>query len=331
MVATTLTPGLVSVVVASYNHTNYLERRMESLIGQTYQNIEILVIDDCSPENNLDVLRKYESNPKVKLFARKENGGWVVVFNQGSEMSAGEFILFANCDDECDPRMVERLVEGMRANPSAGICYCRSLLIDEEGNLLGDDFSAREKAFRSRCASDTLLTRHEMGRFLLHSCVIPNTSSALIRRECLTAVGQISSDYRVCSDWQLYFNVVSRYDVAYLASPLNKFRQHAPSITGSTKGQVIQEEYARLLLGQIRVLGLSRIEKARYRTRVMYLWASYLLAPSFSGLFNFTYQVRIVATHDWVALIFFPIGILHRIIELLIRIPSKLFRSASLA
>lgn len=60
-------PGLVSVVVASYNHAEFLVRRMESLIGQTYQDIEILVIDDCSPDNSVEVLRRYESHPKVKL------------------------------------------------------------------------------------------------------------------------------------------------------------------------------------------------------------------------------------------------------------------------
>ena len=96
-------PGLVSVVVASYNHAEFLEKRMESLINQTYSDLEMLVIDDCSPDNSLKVLRKYESHPKVKLVIRENNGGWVVVSNQGVEISSGEFVIFANCDDDCDP------------------------------------------------------------------------------------------------------------------------------------------------------------------------------------------------------------------------------------
>ena len=95
-------PGLVSIVVASYNHAEFLEQRMTSLINQTYQNIEILVIEDCSPDNSLEVLRKYESHPKVKLIVREKNGGWVAVSNQGIDLSSGEFVLFANCDDDCD-------------------------------------------------------------------------------------------------------------------------------------------------------------------------------------------------------------------------------------
>lgn len=318
-----MTPGLVSIIVASYNHAGYLERRMESLLGQTYQNIEVLVIDDCSTDNSLDVLRKYESCSGVQLVARNENGGWVVVFNQGTEMSAGEFILFANCDDECDPTMVERLVEGMRANPSAGICYCRSLLIDEEGHPLGDDFSGRERTFRARCATDVLLDKNEMQRFLLDSCVIPNTSAALIRRACFNSVGRISSEYRICSDWLLYFDIVRHYDVAYIAAPLNKFRQHKSSITGGAKSRIMYEEILRLLLGQIKTLGLSSTEKARYRMHVMYLWAIHLLSPTTGGMLNFNFHLKIALAYDWVALTFLPIAMVGRFVSLLYKFPVR--------
>ena len=124
-------PGLVSVVVASYNHAEFLVQRMESLIDQTYQDIEILVIDDCSTDNSVEVLRRYESHPKVNLVIREKNGGWVTVSNQGVDMSSGEFVIFANCDDDCAPRMIDRLVAAMKIHPTAGIAFCRSLLVDE--------------------------------------------------------------------------------------------------------------------------------------------------------------------------------------------------------
>ena len=321
----TAIPGLVSVIVASYNHAEYLERRMDSLLSQTYEKIEILVIDDCSSDNSLGILYKYKSNPKVKLLVREKNGGWITVSNQGLEMSSGEFVIFANCDDDCDPFMIERLVGGMSANPSAGISFCRSLLIDEYDNPLGDDYSIREKAFRLRCINDILLSKSEMGRFLLHSCVIPNLSAALIRIECFDTIGNFSSDYKVCSDWDLFFRIISRYDVAYTATSLNKFRQHSTTIRSSTKDRIIFEEYIRLLLGQIKKLDLSLIEKARYRTRVMYLWSIHLLSPSFNVVFNFNYHLKSVAHNDSVAIFFLPIAILIRFAALLRKLPSRLF------
>ena len=308
-------PGLVSVVVPSYNYAKYLDQRMESLINQTYQDLEILVIDDCSTDMSFDVLRKYESDPRVKLLARKENGGWVVVNNQGVEVSSGEFVLFAQCDDYCEINMIERLVDTMKVYPEAGIAFCRSLLVDEQGQVMGNDFVIRERSFRNRCETDTLITGVEMSRYLLHSCVIPNLSAALIRKECFSTIGNFTSSYRVSGDWDWFFRIASRYDIAYVAEPLNMFRQHENTIRNLTKGRMVYEEYFRLLLGQIRLLDLTFIERCHFRTRVMYLWALHLISPSWGGLFNFPYHLGRVLHLDPQALLFLIPGLAQRVIE----------------
>jgi len=303
-------PGLVSLVVASYNHAEYLVRRMEGLINQTYPHIEILVIEDCSPDNSLEVLRKYGSHPKVRLIVREQNGGWVKVSNQGVEESCGEFILFANCDDDCDPHMVAQLVSAMQVHPTAGIAFCRSLLVDECDQVIGDDFVIRERAFQEKCATDTLISGAQMGRFLLHSCVIPNLSAALIRKQCFEAAGALSAEYRVCSDWDLFFRIAANFDVAYVAKPLNKFRQHRTTIRSMTKGRITYEEFFRLLLGQIKVLELSFVERCRFRSRLMYLWGTHLFSQPRVGLRNFPYHLRKILQLDPVALIFLVPGLL---------------------
>ena len=317
--------GLVSVVVASYNHAEYLEQRMDSLINQTYQNIEILVIDDCSTDGSVEVLRKYQTHPKVKLIIREKNGGWVTVSNQGVAMSSGEFIIFANCDDSCDPQMIEQLVKALCENPTAGISYCRSLMIDEDGVLLGNDFSVREKSFRIRCAQDVLLNRKEMSRFLLHSCVIPNLSAALFRRECYMASGGLTSAYKVCSDWSLFLRVVENYDIFYIVQPLNEFRQHKTTIRSSTKERIVYEEYFRLLLGQLRVFELTFIERSRCRARIMYLWASHLLLPSINGILDFKYHMKSVTALDSYAILFLPLALIARAAVLLQLVFLKYF------
>lgn len=318
--------GLVSLVVASYNHAGFLTKRMDSLLAQTYQNIEILVIDDCSPDNSVEILRRYETHPNVRLTVREKNGGWVTVSNQGVDMSSGEYVLFANCDDDCDPRMIERLVATLEQHSSAGIAFCRSLMVDEEDHVLGDDFVIRETAFRKRCAGDTLLSKDEATRFLLHSCVIPNLSAALFRRECFSAVGYLSAEYRVCCDWDLFFRVAARYDIAYVAEPLNRFRQHKTTIRSSTRDRVVYEEYFRLLLGQIRKLDLSAFERMKFRTHVMYLWAVHWIAPSTTGVTNLPFHFRQILRRDPLALLFAIPGGLMRVAEVLWKSPKKLTR-----
>lgn len=328
--STTGRPGLVSVVVASYNHAEFLEQRMDSLINQTYPDMEILVIDDCSPDNSVEVLRKYEPHPRVKLVIREKNSGWVAVSNHGIDMSSGEFVIFSNCDDDCDPRMIERLVDAMRVNPTAGIAFCRSLMVDEHGRVLGDDFSIREPSFRVRCSTDTLLTRKEISRFLLHSCVIPNLSAALIRRECFATIGNLSPDYHACSDWDLFFRIATGYDVAYVAEPLNRFRQHNTTIRSLTKGRAAYEEFFRVLLGQIRLLDLTFIERCRFRTRVMYLWGTHLLQQPWIGLRNFPYHLGRVFKLDPRAVIFFVPGLVLCAIKVAKKIFNKLRAAKSI-
>ena len=319
-----MTPGLVSIIVASYNHAQYLEQRMDSLINQNYQDVEILVIDDCSTDNSVEILRQYESHPKVRLIIREKNGGWVAVSNQGVELSDGEFLIFANCDDTCDPCMIERLVQAMRTNPTAGIAYCRSLIIDEAGKHLGDDFFFRERSFKLRCNKDTLLTQKEMSRFLLDSCVIPNLSAALFSRECYMSSGGLTSAYQVCSDWNLFFRVTAHYDVAYIAEPLNSFRQHKTTIR-STKERIWYEERMGLLLEQIALLRLTSIERVKYRFCVMYIWSAHILRPSLNGVLSFFFLLKVVLRCDSVAIIFLPIALVVTVVSLPFKVVNKIY------
>jgi hypothetical protein len=215
----------------------------------------------------------------------------------------------------------------MTAHPSAGIAFCRSLMVDEYDQVLGNDFEVREIAFRDRCVNDTLITSAEMSRFLLHSCVIPNLSAALIRRECFAEVGLLSQSYRVNSDWDLFFRIAAKFDVAYVAEPLNKFRQHQTTIRSLTKGRVTYEEFFRLLLGQIKLLNLDFIERCRFRSRVMYLWGTHLFTEPLIGLQNFHYHLLRIIRLDPVALVFFIPGLFMGVIKVIEKIWIRLNRT----
>lgn len=312
-----VTPGLVSVVVASYNHATFLPQRMDSLLAQTYAAIEIIVIDDRSSDNSVDILRTYATNPRVTLIVREQNGGWVTVSNQGVGLARGQYVLFANCDDACEPTMIERLVDGMRRTPTAGISFCRSVLVDERGGVSGDDFSVREPAFRLRCATDTMLSGAEITRFLFDSCVIPNLSAALIRRECFDTAGLLSGDYRVCCDWDLFFRIFAQYDAFYVAAPLNLFRQHSTTIRSSTKERVVYAEYIRLLLSRVRHPALSWADRSRARLKVMSIWSLHLISPSLGGLRDLRYHLGLVRHTDAAALVYLPWALVTRVAQVI--------------
>lgn len=319
--------GLVSVVVASYNHARYLPRRMESLINQTYPNLEILVIDDHSPDNSVEVLRRYADHPRVQLIEREQNGGWVAVSNQGLAMARGQYVLFANCDDDCEVNMIAALVDALQRSPSAVIAFCRSVLIDQDGIRLGDDYEIREPAFKHACKANTLIAGRQMARFLMHSCVIPNLSAALFCKKALLAESGFSQAYRVCCDWDLFFRLTCQYDVAYVAAPLNLFRQHAATIRSTTRERDVYAEYFRLLLGVGRshpaIRGVGRRVELRYM--VMKLWCVHLLSRRGLSLTHFVYHWRYIAALDPAALLLLPAAFVFRSLELI----SKYVRTFS--
>lgn len=311
---------LVSVIVTSYNHSQYLTRRMDSLLNQSYENIEVIAIDDCSTENNVEILRRYESHPKVRLVVQEKNLGLVQSMNKGIELSSGQYVLVAQCDDDCAPQMIQCLVAALQTQPSAGMAFCRSQLIDGLDKNLGEDIVDMERTFQRRCADDTLLSSAEMSRFLLYACVIPNMSALLMRRDCLDEIGGITEEFAVCVDWDLFFRTAKKYDFAYVAKPLNRFRQHANSIRSTTKSRITYEEYLRLLLSQIRTLDLTLLERARFRTRVMYLWAVHLLPPTRVGLWNFPFHLGVVIKYDAFAIVFLWLGLAIRAFQIFAKV-----------
>jgi glycosyltransferase involved in cell wall biosynthesis len=300
---------LVSIVVASYNHAAFLRERMKSLIQQTYQPIEILVIDDCSSDNSVDVLREYCGHPQVKLTCLPKNGGWVRTSNMGLRMAKGEFILFANCDDSCAPEMVEKLLAALHSSSGCGFCFCRSLLIDEHGQVVGEDFSVRSRRFRVRCAKDTRLSGDELAGFLLHSCVVPNLSAVLFRREVLLNLDGFTDDYRVCCDWDLFFRVAKKAGACYVAEPLNYFRQHSSSIRNSAQDTILVKEYCQLLLSKLKDPSFTLAQKLLVRWRTMYLMAVNLSENSEHGFSRVVSNLAYAGGLDKCAVSLFPVAL----------------------
>ena len=104
---------LVSVIIPNYNHARYLDERMQSVLGQTYQNIEVIILDDCSTDNSREVIERYRNDPKVTsiVYNDSNTGKPFQQWNKGIGLAAGDIIWLAESDDTCDAEMLERLVK----------------------------------------------------------------------------------------------------------------------------------------------------------------------------------------------------------------------------
>lgn len=144
---------LISVVIAAYNIENYIDKCIESIINQTYQNIEILIVNDGSKDSTLQKAEEYRVKDSRVQILDKVNGGLSDARNYGIEHSNGEFIVFVDGDDYLDSKMIEVLYNTYLQN-EADLCICNIQNVDENGNLL--DSPSEEEM---RCG---LHTREEM-------------------------------------------------------------------------------------------------------------------------------------------------------------------------
>lgn len=121
--------NLVSILVPFYNVEQYIDRCIQSLIKQTYENIEILLIDDCSPDNTLEIAQKYtESDSRIKILRYEKNRGLGGARNYGIEKAKGEYILFVDSDDYIKSNTIEVLFDKAKKN---NLCVLETNYIKE--------------------------------------------------------------------------------------------------------------------------------------------------------------------------------------------------------
>lgn len=125
----------ISVIVAVYNTEKYLDRCIESLLNQTYKNIELVIVEDCSTDSSRKLLKKYKENKNIKVFYNRENRGLSYSRNYGLKKSTGDFIGYIDSDDYVEPDYYEKLMSSIKDNKS-DIAICDIKLVDEQTNKI---------------------------------------------------------------------------------------------------------------------------------------------------------------------------------------------------
>jgi glycosyltransferase involved in cell wall biosynthesis len=101
----------ISIIVPNFNHASFLKERPDSVFNQTYQDFEVILLDDCSTDNSLEVLQEYANHPKVAHFVINEQntGSTFKQWKKGIELAKGEWIWIAESDDWCEPSLLQEL------------------------------------------------------------------------------------------------------------------------------------------------------------------------------------------------------------------------------
>lgn len=223
---------LVSVVVPNYNHEPYLIERLQSIYNQTYKNIELILLDDCSADGSAQILRDWAAQrPGTQLIVNDKNSGTPFAqWNAGISAGTGKYIWIAESDDSCAPNLLSTLVYMLEKESDACLAFCQSVLIDSDGNALHSFGEHYKFVFKTdRWESDFCAdARDECRRYMLIHNTIPNASAVLFRRKDLNKVLPVDTDFKLNGDWYFYVKLLSASKkFCYTALPLNYFRYHA--------------------------------------------------------------------------------------------------------
>lgn len=237
----------VSVIVPNYNHAQYLEQRIKSILGQTFQDFDLTYLDDASSDESNAVFAKFRAQPQIKAIFNEENSGSPFKqWNKGVRSTDGEYIWIAESDDVADPSFLATLVPILDQNPNVGLVYCESRQIDENNVVIRKTMKHLLKDLSINHWNDDFISNGttEIQKYLIFKNTIPNASAVLIRRSIYELINGAEECLTLGGDWLTWFRILLNSDIAFSAKVLNSFRLHTSSVRSkSNVGKTQINEY----------------------------------------------------------------------------------------
>ena len=235
----------ISVVVPNYNYARYINKRIDSIVRQTYPIYELIVLDDCSADGSVEVIKKKLAEvemkyPELKIqFVQNEknSGKAMAQWKKGFDLASGDYVWIAEADDLCSKRFLEEVMKGFN-DPEVMLSYTESAIINSWGLMMAPNFRwSRDKEKTGHYDSSYIKDgKTEVEEIMAVRCTIPNISAVVLRKrkELLKYLNEALKFTQV-GDWYFYVQVLSDGKISYNRKSLNRFRVHSDSKTGKAK------------------------------------------------------------------------------------------------
>lgn len=214
---------LVSVIIPAYNHEKYIEEALQSVINQTYKNIQLIVINDGSTDETgaviANFIKKY-NNISIEYLSKK-NEGICRTLNKGLELAKGKYIALLASDDLYAPEKIEKQVHLMEENANIGLVFSDHYFIrfNEITNIKCTDYKRNIR----ECFINNIQNVNMYSRLLTEN-IIP-ALTVLIRKECLDKVGGFDNDLKT-EDYDMWLRLSKEFPIAFIDEPLAYYRIH---------------------------------------------------------------------------------------------------------
>lgn len=216
----------VSVIVPNYNHAIYLVQRIESILNQSYQDFEVIILDDCSTDNSKAVISQYCEHPKITeiVYNEQNSGSTFKQWEKGISKAKGQFIWIAESDDWCEPTLLEELVSGINIAENVVISYCQSYCIQGTNEIKWQS----QHAYLSELVDGGEFIK----KYMANNNTVFNASMVLWKRELFHNIPKDFVNYKFCGDWLFWIELAKLGKVHISGRLLNYFRKHGNDVTG---------------------------------------------------------------------------------------------------
>lgn len=223
---------LVSIIVPNYNHAAYLEKRLDSIFIQTFDDYEVIVLDDASTDNSCNVIARYQDSAKLKTIVNDVNSGNTFKqWNLGVNNAGGDYVWVAESDDFANPELLDTLVKVLNDNQNVGIGYCQSYYVDENDEILGSHLNDLLKLDQTLWRRPFILSgKYLLEKYMVSLNVIPNASAVIFRKDIFQGIGGAVENMQLCGDWMTWSKILLNTDVAFVSKPMNYFRIHNSTV-----------------------------------------------------------------------------------------------------
>ena len=204
-------PGLVSVVMSCYNYGHYLPYALQSVMDQTYTNLEIIVVNDGSTDNTDQVMQPFLSNPKVR-YIKQKNRGQANAKNTGIKNASGKYVAFLDADDLWDREKLEKQLK-LFSDMNTGVVFSGLKFINQSGQLI--DYKLIGKYFVPH--------RGNVTQYLIFDNFIPFSSSVVLK-DLLDRHGIFNEKLKMTIDWDLWLRLSLHCHFDFIKEPLLIYR-----------------------------------------------------------------------------------------------------------
>lgn len=291
---------LISVIVPNYNHEAFLEERLESVFQQSYIHIEVILLDDKSSDNSVEIIKRYAQHPQVSHVVLNSNnsGSPFAQWDKGIKLAKGEYIWIAESDDVAEKDFLSELIAFLARQPhKLDIIYAQSLDINELGQALSNRLEYTADIVPNIWVSSFQMPGNEfITQYQKIKNVIPNASAAIFKREKAQSI-DFSTPYltmRTSGDRLFWIEMLRNGQMGFVAKTLNYFRTHS---TVTRQHNTFEKVHRRCMEERLIRIYLAEHFACEQQHETIVLYRRWFIVNPVSALFKpLFYSVRMPYT-----------------------------------